>query len=201
MTVRIPCDTIARLAHLLPSEPSDDPMHCFRLDNGKVVTTNRQFMAVELVEPFDGVHYIRADQAMIEQCRTEAQWSGVIQFTPVEQMRWTTAVTTMGWKCSDNLGLWPTEPTDFDLWHERIVQPVCEPLTETKGPMVFDADGLALLARCSPSGKVVMEQFIDPRDRPTVVRDIDTADWTGFFNARITDGRAHDGAVVPGWLR
>lgn len=198
--MKIPCDTIARLAHLLPAESSDDPMCSFRLDNGKVLATNRRFMAIEQVAPFEGVFYIRNDPALIAQCRTEAQWSGVIEFTPVAPLKWTTAATTMGWKCAENLGLWPVGGTDYDLWRERVVDPLREPLTASTGPMMCGADGLAQLAASSPSGGIVFEQHIDPM-RGTVVRDIDSHDWVGFFHPRIVDGRSHNAATVPGWCR
>lgn len=200
--MRIPTDTIARLSHLLPDEPSDDPFNCFRLDNGLVMATlDKKFMAVEYVGGWEGVYYIRADRAMIEQCRTEAQWSSVVDFSPVPQVSYTTAISTMGWKSSDNLGLFPTEPTDYDHWRERILQPCMEPLDHSSGPVVFDAEGLSRLAQSSPSGGIALELNSDPIRRPTVVRDIDSADWVGFFMARIMDGRTHSAAVVPGWCK
>ncbi len=199
--MKIPCDTIARLSRLLPSEPSNDAMQAFRLDNGMVITTNRSFMAVEKVYDFEGVFYIRNDPALIEQCKLEAQWSSVIDFTPVAALQYTTAQTSMGWKCGDNLGLWPVGGTPlFDRWRE-IVSQVRTPINATQGPMVTDVTELANLAATSPSGKIAFEQFIDPINRPTVVRDIDSHDWVGFFHARITDGQSHNGASVPGWCR
>ena len=199
--MKIPCDVIARLSRLLPDEPSDDPINCFRFDYGMVLATNRHLLAVEKVAPFDGVFYIRAEPTLIEQCRTEAQWSSVIEFTPVPALKYTTAMTSMGWKCSDNLGVWPTERTDYDDWREKILNPCIDPLTERRGAMVTSMDELARLAHSSPSGQIVLEQYADPQRRPTVVRDIDSHDWVGFFLARITDGRQHTDAVVPGWCR
>ncbi len=199
--MKIPCDTIARLSHLLPEEPSDDPMHAFRLENGKIMTTDRSFMAVEEVERFEGVFYIRNDPALIEQCRTEAQWSATIEFTPVPAINYTTAITSFGWSVAENIGLWPTEPTDWDKWRDVILSPCLEPLSESQGPMTFVADSLHRLALTSPSGGIVLEQYADPIRRPTVVRDIDTNTWVGFFRARVDDGRQHVSATVPGWLR
>lgn len=199
--MRIPADTIARLSHLLPDEPSDNPMNCFRLDNGMVMTTNRKFMAVEWIGGWQGVFYVRADRTMIDQCRTEAQWSSTVQFSAVEQLKWTAAISSMGWKSTDNLGVWPSEATDYDLWRERILKPCIEPLQQSSGPVVFDAEGLHRLALCSPSGGIALEQHSAPAQRATVVRDIDSADWVGFFIARLSDGRQHSAAVVPGWCR
>ena len=199
--MKIPTDTLARLSSLLPDASTDDPFDCFRLDNGMVMATNKKFMAVESVEPFEGVYYIRPEPTLIEQCKTEAEWSSVIEFTPVQQIGYTTAITSMGWKCGDNLGLFPTAPTDYDLWRERILQPCIEPLTESHGPVVFGSSDLSALVHSSPSGAIVLEEYSSPLRRATVCRDIDSHDWVGFFFGRIADGRQHVAATVPGWCR
>lgn len=199
--MKIPCDTIARLSYLLPDEPSDDPFHCFRLDNGMVLASNRHLVAAEHVGGFTGVFYIRADREMIEQCRTEAQWSSVIAFNAIEAMQWTTAATSMGWKKAENLGVYPAGPTDWDKWRDLVLAPCLEPMTETKAPLIFDTHLLHLLAHTAPSGKISTEMHFDPLRRPTVVRDLDSADWVGFFNPRISDGRQHNAASVPGWCK
>lgn len=197
--MKIPCDTIARLSHLL--EPNDDPaIASFRLDNGMVIATNRRFMAIEHVGQWDGVFYVRNDEAMIEQCRTEAQFATAITFTAVPALKWTTAITTMGWSMSENIGVWP-ESTDYDLWRERILEPCKTPLTQTMGAISVHVDALRQLAAASPSGMIVMERHSDPRDRPTVVRDVNADNWVGFFRAQLDDGYSHNDAVVPGWCR
>ena len=205
MTIRIPCDTIARLSVLLPDEPTNDPFDCFRLEAGKVLAVarsegKRSFMAVEQVDPFDGTWYVRPDAALIAQCRTEAAYSSTITFNPVQAAGWTTGTTTMGWKSTDNLGLFPTEPTDFDKW-PQIVASCAESLDQSHGPIVTSADGLARLASSSPSGLIAWELHSNPQQRPTVVRDVDSHDWCGFFLGRLGDGRAHNAAVVPGGLK
>ena len=200
--MKIPCDTIARLSHLLPAPEAEieESFRCFRLDNGKVIVSNRRFMAIERVGDFDGVFYIKGDTALIEQCRTEAQWSSVIEFTAVPSLKYTTAITSMGFKIAENIGYWPGMPGDFDKW-PAIVGQCIDPLTESKGPMVFDSHQLFALAQAAPSGAVSLEQCADPDNRPTVVRDIESADWVGFFLARISDWRQHVGASVPGWCK
>lgn len=202
--MKIPCDTIARLAHLLPSpdeERIDAAFASFRLDNGKVIVSNRMFLAVELVQPFDGVFYIAADEKLITQCRTEAQYNGVIDFTPVPALRYTTAITTLGARFTENIGVWLDEPSELDRWHDVAVKPCLEPLEASAGPMVFEVEFLARLAQASPSGRIVLEQNADPERRPTIARDIDSGDWVGFFRPRINDGRHHQSATVPEWCR
>lgn len=202
--MRIPCDTIARLAHLLPTlgdDKIDEAFASFRLDNGMVIVTDRRFMAIEEVEAFEGVFYIRADAALIEQCRIEAQYSSVIEFTPVPALKWTTAITTMGWKIADNIGVWPDAPSEFDRWREAVLNPCKEPLAISVGPPLFEAELLGRLAQAAPSGKLVLEKYFDPLNRPAIARDIDSAHWVGFFYPHIRDGRTHPAATVPGWCK
>ena len=198
--MRIPCDVIARLSHVLPQSDDDPAMAAIRLDNGKVMATNRRFMAVEEVGAFEGVYYIAPDPKLIDICRTEAQYSSVIDFTPIDALKYTTAITTLGAKFAENIGVWPDGPTAWDNWRDLILAPCLEPLTATTGPMVFVAQGLAELAAASPSGIVVLEQFIDPM-RPVVVRDVDSPSWVGFFRPKVMDGRHHASATVPEWCK
>ena len=200
--MKIPCDTIARLSHVLPLPGADyDPaFNSIRLDNGKVMVSNRCFMAVEEVQPFEGVFYIRPDAALIEQCRTEAQWSSLIEFTPIPSLKYTTAITTMGYKISENIGVWPAATGDFDLWRERVMIPCLIPLTVSGGPLSFSAEHLRQLAASSPSGEIVFEQYFD-KMRPTVVRDINSHDWCGFFIPDVDRSRHLQPATVPGWCK
>ena len=201
--MKIPCDTIARLSHVVASPDSDvdEAFKCFRLENGKVLASNRSYLVIEEVESFTGTFYIRATPELIDQCRTEAQWSGSIDFTPIESLRYTTAITTFGCSISENIGYWPDSPSDFDAWRERIVDPCRTPVPASTGPMVLDLLSLTQLLKAAPSGVVTLEQNLDPRNRPTCVRDVDAAHWVGFFRPWVTDGRSHVAATVPGWCR
>lgn len=194
--IPIPCDTIARMAHLLHD---DSPWPYFRLDHGKVIATDGQFMAVEIVSPFEGVFHVLPDSEMIEQCRREAVQGGLINFTPVAAISYTTAITTHGVSLSQNLGYFG-DVGDLALWYERIVEPTLQPVPESTGPLAFDVDGLTRLAQTSPSGRVVTEATFDPERRATVVRDTTTMDWVGFFRPRLKDHGLHVPAAVPGWL-
>lgn len=200
--MKIPCDTLARLSHVLPSSEQEIEavFRTFRLDNGKVIVSNRRFMAVESVEPFEGVFHIAATEQLVEQVRTEAQFSSVIDFTPIEALRYTTAITSMDFKISENIGVWPEAPTDFDRWRE-IIEPCNTPLEASSGPLVVDVHELQALALSSPSGRIVFEPYFAPESRPAVVRDADSADWVGFFRARMDDGVHRTGATVPGWCK
>jgi hypothetical protein len=201
--MKIPCDTIARLSHVLspPDSDVDEAFKCFRLENGMIMASDRNYLVIEEVESFQGIYYIRADAAFIEQCRTEAQFNSVVNFTPVDALRYTTAVTTLGFSVSENIGYWPTVPSDFDHWRERIMEPCRTPLETTTGHMTLALPSLVDLLRAAPSGVVTLEQHLDPRNRPTCVRDSDSPYWVAFFRPSVTDGRSHVAASVPGWCR
>jgi len=192
-SICLPCDTIARLSVLCGEAPFD----AIRLDQGRVIATNRHFAAVERVAHFAGVAHLRITPALIEQCKTETQYGSTLTVTCNEMLQWTTAATSLGWQSTENLFA-PDDPL-FDEWHTKIVTPCIDP-EPVSGHMTVNADQLATLAQCSPSGTVTFESHINPA-RPTVVRDANSAEWVGFFLPRIDDGVHHPAATVPGWLR
>lgn len=203
MTIQIPCDTIARLSRLLP-DPNDDIEPIFRtmrLDNGRVIVTNRKFAAVEILpNGFTGVHHIALPDDLIRQCISEAVMSSQLLVTPNPMIGWTSASTTGGHTFVQNIGVFPTEETTFDKWYERMVTPCLTPLQTTASAMVVDAVALANLAASSPSGTVVFELTIDA-GRTTVLRDAHDHRWVGFFMPRLSDGMYYPPAAVPSWLR
>lgn len=201
--MRIPCDTIARLSHVLaaPDSDTDEAFKCFRLEDGKVLASNRHYLVIEEVGGFTGTHYIRPTAQLVEQCKTEATYSSWVDFTPVEALRYTTAVTMLGCSISENIGYWPTVPTDYDKWREMIVDPCRTPVPEPRGHMTLHLPSMVELLHAAPSGVVTLEQNLDPRERPVCVRDSDSAHWVAFFKPHITDGRVHPAAVVPGWCK
>jgi hypothetical protein len=201
--MRIPCDTIARLSHVLSPADADvnEAFKCFRLDNGMIMASNRHYLVIEEIERFTGTYYIKASEALIEQCRTEAQFNSWIEITPVDALRYTTAVTTLGFSISENIGYWPAGATDFDAWRDRIMEPCRTPLEATSGHMTLHLPSMIELLKAAPSGTVTLEQHLDPRNRPTCVRDSDASNWVAFFRPSVTDGRSHAAAAVPGWCK
>ena len=199
--MKIPCDTIARLANALPSESDeiDDIFRTFRLDNGRVIATDRTIMAVEHIGGWEGVHHIRLTPADIAQCRTESAWNSALEIVATPIM--TVAKTTYGYTPAGDIGVRPAGPTDYDAWHERIVKPCATPSDVPRGAMIWRTDQIAALARSSPSGVVVFENIIDVETRAAVIRDINSPDWCGFFMPRLSDGLYHPAAALPGWLR
>lgn len=201
MNISIPCDTIVRLSNLLPKPGADveDIFHSIRLDHGRIIVTDRMYAAVEELTPFKGVYHIRLPDEILEQCRIEAQYSSNLIVTPNEMIKWTVARTTMGFEINESIGVWPTEPTTFDKWFEKLVRPCLTPATLTNGALICDADDIARLAATSPSGRIIFESVIDT-SRPTILRDIDDSRWVGFFWPKLHDGRYHAPASIPRWL-
>lgn len=196
--MKIPCDTIARLANLIDYAVEDTIFHTIRLDNGCVIASDRKFMAIEHIGGWTGVAHINVDDVLRAQCVTEAAWSGSLEITVNPALNYTVARSTMGY-VSGNIGVFPTVPTNFDRWKEVALQ--CdEPAAKPAGTMIWHTDGLVKLAKSSPSGVVAFEQVIDAETRPTVIRDIASPDWVGLFLPQISDGIFHPPAVLPGWL-
>lgn len=202
--MKIPCETIVRFSNLLPSPNVDiDPIfRTIRLDNGKIIATDRRFMAIEqLPEKFEGVFHISLPDDLLEQCRTETQFSSKIDIIATPVLGHITAKTTLGWSPPGNIGVFPAAVTDFDYWRNRVVAPCLEPAAVSRGGMLWRLDDIVRLAACSPSGDVIFEEHIDCESRPTVVRDIHSYDWCGFFLPRLHDGAYHAAATLPGWLK
>lgn len=199
--MKIPCDTIARLSHVLPAPSAevDDIFRTFRLDNGRVITTDRLFMAVEHVGGWEGVHHIRLSDVDIAQCRTESAFSSTLEIVATPVM--TVAKTSLGYTPTGDIGVRPVGPTAYDDWYERIVAPCATPSDVPRGAMVWRVEALSALARTAPSGMVVFENIIDVETRAAVVRDVNNPDWCGFFMPRLSDGLYHPAAALPGWLR
>lgn len=200
--INVPCETIVRLSKLLPPADADvEPIiRTLRLDNGRVIATDRMFAAVEQVAPFEGVFHITVSSALATQCEIETQFSSVLQVTPNPMLQWTSARTSLGYDVTENIGVYPVEPTAFDHWYERIVAPCLTPAPVSRGALVCQAEDVARLAATSPSGLVVFEGHIDI-SRPTLLRDAHSHDWVGFFHPRQDDGIYYAPATVPTWLR
>lgn len=200
--INISCDALVRLSAMIPRAGADvqDIFRTIRLENGRAIVTDRKFMAVELISPFEGVFYIRPTPELIEQCRVETQFNSVLTLVPNPMLSYTTGMTSLAYEVQGNIGVYPVGVTEFDGWWDKIVKPALDPSTVANGALVCHADEVARLAASSPSGAVVFEQHIDVR-RPTIIRDINSHDWVGFFHPRVDTGIYHAPATVPGWLK
>lgn len=196
--IQIPCETIVRLAPIIDRE-AEPVFQTMRLDNGRIIITDRKFGVVERLDhPFTGVFHLHLTDALIEQCRTESAFSSVLTITPNPILQWTSATTTLGWAPPDNLGYYG-DRGQYEQWYDKMVRPCITPATEPNGALVCHASDVARLAATSPSGSVVFERVINTA-RPTLLRDINSPDWVGFFHPRFNDGIYHPPAAVPDWL-
>lgn len=199
----IPCETIVRASYIVkkPHEDIDDIFGTIRLENGKLIATNRKFMVVEQITAFEGTYHVRIDDKLLKQCEEAVSYSGMLEIIPNPALQFTTAKTTMGYTAEGNIGVFPQVHNFFDDWH-KIVEKCSEPLTESSGAMVWNTADVHQLCMASPSGTICFEKYFNVTgDRPCVVRDISTGDWCGFFVPRIKDGVLHNPAIVPGWLK
>ena len=184
----VPCETIVRACQI---------SRTLRFDNGQLVSTDKLFMSVENLTPFTGIFDVTIDDATHAQCVTEEAFGSKIEFIHEPSLAYTIAKTTMGYT-SGNLHIDP--PDYIDRWR-TIIGECREPMTASRGAMMWDTEGVMKLMRASPSGTVVFEEFIAARGRPLLVRDTNTNDWVGCFMGYVKDGLHHPAATLPEWLR
>lgn len=198
----IPCDTFVRLTNVLHDfhENANEWFHTVRIDNGKAVASNRIVIAIENIGGPAGVIHIIADPVLIQQCRTEAQFSSRLTITVNEALRYAVAKTTLGYVHPGNCCMWSGGLNDLDGWRE-IAMRAAEPVAGSVGALFWDADQIARLAASSPSGRVVFEQFIDASGaRPTILRDVKDYDWLGVYKPSCRD-ETYSPATMPTWMK
>lgn len=200
--IQIPCELIVRMAPLV-RRATDPKFKMLRLENGIVIACDRRLLSVEkLVTDFQGVCNLDLTDELVEQCRTEAALSGVLQVIPNDMLQFTTVKSSYGWTNVGNIGIYMDVSDGIGRWREVINQCV-DPL-QTAGvgsAMVWNAKDIATLAATSPTGEVAFERIIDPNQRPTLMRDIACGEWVGCFLPRIPDGVFHPPAELPVWVR
>lgn len=194
----VPCETIVRLANVLKVMPhfANDWFRTIRIDNGCAVASNRVVMAVErLDKPVDGICHIIADAALLAQCAVEAPFKSDLTITVIDELKFATAKTTLGYVHPTNVCLWSDQPNDYARW--RSIIPT-ERAKKSLGGMFWETSSIVNLAAASPSGRLVFEEHIDTT-RPTIVRDINDYGWFGVFNP-FTDNERLDPATLPNWF-
>lgn len=186
--------------HVVNGCPADvDPIfRTLRLDSGQIVATDRQFLAVENLAPFHGIYHITVDDTLLAQCTKEMQFSSVLDVIPNPALGFTMAKTTLGF-ATGNIGVF-RGPSDFDKWRD-VMRECAEPAKASVGGMLWTVEGIARLAASSPSGHVIFEEHVDAQARPTLIRDINDHEWCGMFMPRLSDGRYHSPATLPGWMK
>lgn len=198
----IPCETFVRLsiAAIQPDE-ADHPKancRCVRLENrnGKTiaVATSGLIMVAELIgdtEEQDGSVHVIVDPALIEACRAEIAFSGNLTVTYADG--WAAAQTTFGYMYPMNAAVeqnWPVE------W--RTLAP--EAPKKSSGAFVFSAEALARMAKCSPSGFIVLPRHVD-KTQPSVVRCRSDDSWIGMFLVKDGKDQTTEPATVPAWVQ
>lgn len=197
MNIEIPCETIVRLASLIPTPDMDvEPIFCsMRLENGKIIVTDKRFMAIENLNfSFIGIDHIEIFPALLKRCEEGAKTSERITIISNPMIGYTMVADTP----AVNLHL-KGDTAPYDCWYEKIVKPALTGAIADNGAMSCEADSMARFAATAPSGQIVFESPID-RSRPMAVRDIHSYDWCGFVYPRLAGGAMHQPATVPRWL-
>lgn len=169
-----------------------------KLEDGLIISTDLKIMTVERAEHhFTGSLVIQIDDALMEQIESTSKYSGTVEINGDNTVRYINAKTVFGY-VSGNIGIWD-EIDHYDRWRD-VAMECAEPLTESRGNMVWSADDVHRLARSSPSGLIRFETNHNIRDRPVLVRDGSSADWFGCFMGYVKDGRYHPAATLPEWM-
>lgn len=194
--MKIPCETIVRLSHIMQgwTDETKPEFRTVRIEDRKIICTDRKFMVMEHVPSAVGTHHLVLDDALIEQCRTESQFGGQLELVCLPGMAM--AKSTFGYQTGNLAYVGPTP--EFDRWPEIIASARGD--QQTAGVMVWDADDVARIAAASPSGTIEFPRVIDATALSIVIRDVSTHDWCGFFHPKVSDGMHRSGAVVPGWV-
>lgn len=197
MNIEIPCETIVRLASLIPTPDMDvETIFCsMRLENGKIIVTDKRFMAIENLNfPFIGTDHIEIPKALLARCVEGTKTAERITIISNPMIGYTMVADDP----AVNLHL-KGDTAPYDCWYEKIVQPALTGAVADNGAMSCDATYMARFAATAPSGMIVFESPID-RSRPMAVRDVHSCDWCGFVYPRLADRVAYPAATVPKWL-
>lgn len=198
----LPCDTFVRLTNVLHDfhENATEWFRTIRIDNGQAVASNRIMMVVENVGGPAGIIHVKADAALIAQCRTEAQFSSVLTITVNKLLQFAVAKTTLGYVHPGNCCLWSGPVNDLDHWR-LIAARAAQPIKKSVGCLFWDADQIARVAASSPSGRIVFEEHIDATGaRPTILRDVNDPDWLAIYNP-CSKQESYSPAIMPTWMK
>lgn len=210
MKFEIKCATFARLAAICGFFESHTPQEIkekcstvrLEIANGKVfaIATNVKIAAIELVgnAPLDhvGVAHVIVDQTIIDQCKAESWFDGVLTIQTVPEIAIATATTTSGWAYKGNACHWFDE-TPLDNWRAWAPEKMA---TKSTGAMWWNLFYVEALLQSAVSGKVVFPEFIDVKE-PVVLRDRDNPNWVGLFLADPTpyEQKITEPARLPEW--
>lgn len=196
----IPCETVARMSHILANVPEHREPHfnTILIENGVAMVTDGVVMAVELIGGNAGSAHVMFDDALKAQCKTEAPFGGKVVITVNEMLQFATAKTTFGYVHPANVVLFSPNVSPARRWRE-IVDKVRYPAPVAKGGMCWKTDVIARIGMASPSGKIVFEERID-LERPVLVRDLDDPNWFGMFQPFVEENISFEPALLPGWF-
>lgn len=209
MQFQIKCATFVRLASICNffeshiSEETKQKCNTLRLEisKGKVfaIATNVKIAAIEWIgntTEKDGVAHIILDPAIVNQCKAEAWFDGVLTINTIPEIAIANASTSSGWVYPTNACYWFDE-TPLDKWREWAPEKMA---TKSSGIMWWNLFYVEALLASAFSGKIVFPEFINTKE-PIVLRDRDNPNWVGLFLADPTpyEQRVTEPATLPEW--
>jgi len=210
MDFAISCETFARLANVVKDFGTNEPRQYLKsvyiehkAGNAFAIATNSKIAAIEFLGQVaigDGSVNVVADPVLIQQCRTEGQFNGVLTVSVNEVLKFATAKTALGFTYPGNAAI-ITDRTEFHDWRTWTPD---KPVSKSKGAMFWNTENIALLGASSPSGRLLFPEFVDAT-KPVVIRDITDENWFGLFMPnRLAEGEVityMEGAKLPEWFK
>lgn len=206
MIVSIPCETFVRMSKVPLALKAAYDEHYYKslfieIRNKKLffVSTNIKFAAIEYagnIDQSNGFFNIAYNEALLIQATEEAKFSGVINVTYVEMLKFATAKTTFGYVHSENLAVFATQKPEFETWRNWLPDEIP---TKPNGCINVTAHNLACLAAASPSGLIAFPQMVTT-GKPVLVHDAHSPNWIGLF---LDDGKTQGvrAVAIPTWVK
>ena len=189
-------------------EPGTDPeiqqqLSCVRLENNKgkviAIATNQKIAAIEYLgttNESDGSVHVTIDPVLINQLKKEIPFNSFIEVVFVPEILTASVKTMLGFSYQGNASVGIPDQSILKNW--RTWFPV--PSKNSKGAMYWNVDHINVLAKSSPSGKIIFPENINT-DIPIIIRDVEFAQWVGCFMAKVSPiEQPPIPATIPEWM-
>lgn len=204
----IPCEVFVRLANAASPLNIDTPyngLNVVRVEyiagDAYAIATNSRVLACQYLgktdQATDAVN-ILITEPLVQQCKIEAEFDGVLSVTTIPGVDYATANTTFGFNYPYNAASFTDEMGGGKRWSEwrNIIPPAVA--SKSSGHMFLTGEWIASLAHAAPSGRIVFPAHIDVKI-PVIVRDSVDPDWFGMFLGTSVQGNTKP-ATRPEWI-
>lgn len=201
MQITIDGEIFVRFARLARSVAPNDARTYLRsvfVESGAAgtfaIATNSRFAAVQKIsnDDFGFAKGVTVEDYFFQQVEQESQFGGTVI---VENER---VLTSFGFIYPGNPFIEPTQgqKNEFHDWRNWFEGGLSN---FSQGNVFFDIEQLTTLATCSPSGSLVLPNFIDV-SKPLIVKDPIEENWLGVFIARPEKNMNFDFGKLPEWV-